>query len=159
MNIIIVLLVLILIYHVFYKPIKNSPIYLNVNMSDVCKKIDNLDKDDDKKQNLNKNNKEDEMRCENQLFDIKQKYNQLKLKTDDPEPNDISYLFYDNSRYNIKDDDGLTMRMMEMGKKNKQAIINRAMWNKNSLLPYFEDELRMHSESIWYDNDLLEKDF
>ncbi len=155
MNIIIILLVLILICHIFYKPVKNNSVYLNVNMTDICKKIEDKS---EKQDNLEKRKNKKES-CENQLFDIKQKYNQLKLKTDDPDPNDISYLFYDNSRYDIKDDDNLTMRMMEMGKKNKQAIINRAMWNKNSLLPYFEDELRMHSESIWYDNDLLEKDF
>lgn len=126
-------------------------------MADVCRKIDNSRKSDDEvKENDDEKGKDS---CENKLFEAKQKYNKLKLQMDDPEPNDISYLFYDNSRYDIKDDDGLTMRMMEMGKKNKQAIMNRAMWNKNSFLPYIEDELRMHSESIWYDNDLLEKDF
>lgn len=157
MSIIIILLVLILITHIFYKPIKKEPIYLNINMADVCRKIDNSRKSDDEvKENDDEKGKDS---CENKLFEAKQKYNKLKLQMDDPEPNDISYLFYDNSRYDIKDDDGLTMRMMEMGKKNKQAIMNRAMWNKNSFLPYIEDELRMHSESIWYDNDLLEKDF
>lgn len=152
--ILLTILLLILCFYPKYRP-DTSPIYLNINMSDVCKKVDDSEIIPSQKNDINSINK----KCENELFDIKQKYNKLKLIVDDPEPDDILYLMNSDSRYNIKGDDSLTSRMMNMGKKNKEAIINRAMWNKNSLLPYLEDELRMHSESIWYDNEDLERDF
>lgn len=157
MNIIILLTILLLIFCVYSNPRpKTSPIYLNINMSDVCKKVDEIRTDN---KNDGQNDGQNDSECENKLFDIKQKYNKLKLRVDDPEPNDLKYLINNESRDGLKDDDNLTARMMNMGKKNKEAIINRALWNKNSFLPYIEDELRMHSESIWYDNDDLERDF
>ena len=49
---------------------------------------------------------------------------------------------------------------MEMGKKAKENMDNRAVWNMNSFKPWIERELRdtANSQSFW-DDDSLEAYF
>ena len=56
-------------------------------------------------------------------------------------------------------DNALSLRMLEMGKKAKQSIDNRAKFDKNSIQPYIEEELRMFSNSRWWEDDSLEYKF
>ena len=56
-------------------------------------------------------------------------------------------------------DNILSLRMWENGKRSKQAMDHRAKFDKYSMLHYFDDELRCHANSIWWDDDSLEHKF
>jgi hypothetical protein len=162
MEIIIVILVLFVIFyfHQSYTQ-QQPPIYLNMNMRDMCQKADrNID--DDIKNDILKMQKENEKKlddCRKKYIDEKKRGDRLYLKYGDPEPNSIDFLYYGNDNSPLYGDDKLTYRMYAMSQKNKQALVNRAMWNKNSILPYFEEELRNHADSVWWDDDTLEGEF
>ncbi len=56
----------------------------------------------------------------------------------------------------IKGEDKLMFKMYEIGKKNKRAMTYRALYDKNNLKPYLEEELEQHANSRWWDDDTLE---
>jgi len=70
--------------------------------------------------------------------------------------------------YGIKDfhtkmgccaDTRLFNRMKFMGIQPQWSKDIRAAWNKYSLQPYLEDELREHADRIWWNSDHLESEF
>jgi hypothetical protein len=56
-------------------------------------------------------------------------------------------------------DDRLAKHVSHNQKKSKQSLDNRSLWNKNSLIPYLEEELEEHANSRWWDDDSLESRF
>lgn len=72
---------------------------------------------------------------------------------------DVDFL-YDDSKYYYDGDTLLANKAIQMNKKAKENLDNRAIWNVNSFLPYVEKELRdaANCQSFW-DDDSLEKDF
>lgn len=56
-------------------------------------------------------------------------------------------------------DDILAKHVAHNQKKSKQSLDNRSLWNKNSLIPYLEEELEEHANSRWWDDDNLESRF
>lgn len=158
--IIIILLVLVIIYITRPNDVRDS-MYLNMNLHDMCKHADN-GIDADMKREIEKLKKEYSNKldaCQKKYTDEKKRGDQLYLKYGDPEPNSVDFLYYGNDTNPILGDDKLAYRMHDMGQKNKHAMINRAMWNKNSAIPYFEEELNSHANSIWYDDDTLDDEF
>lgn len=133
---------------------KRDPIYINMNMRDACKKAD-----DAYDNAVKKIAEKDKSSCEKKLSDERRKYNELVLKYTDANPDAINHLYYDRSDDPIMGDDKLTYKMMHMSQKNKQALTNRALWSKNSFIPYLEEELQSHAESIWWDDETLENEF
>ncbi len=131
------LLLLVLIFYLYSFYFKrcesyNLNAYMDIDLRDICKRI-----------NCN---------------DSKKTSKQLKQDEYD-DHSDINNLYYGKSNFPLAGDDNLTYRMHEMGQKNKQAMDNRAMFDKNSFLPYIEEELRSHSNSIWWDDETLENEF
>lgn len=97
-----------------------------------------------------------------ELLKIKKQFNELKLEVED---DSTQYRFSNSDRYLIDNkvedgDDALTTQMLHMGSKNKEAIINRAMYSKNSLIPYLEEELNQYENAYgWWDDGDLENAF
>ena len=60
---------------------------------------------------------------------------------------------------NLSGDDMITLKMLESGTKPKRALTNRALMNKNTFIPYFEEELRSHAAVPWWDDETLEDEF
>lgn len=56
-------------------------------------------------------------------------------------------------------DNALSLRMWENGRRAKQSQDIRARYDKYSALHIFDEELRAHANSIWWDNDALEHRF
>jgi len=54
---------------------------------------------------------------------------------------DVDFL-YDDSKYYYDGDTLLANKAIQMNKKAKENLDNRAIWNVNSFLPYVEKELR-----------------
>lgn len=50
-------------------------------------------------------------------------------------------------------DTRLFEKMQDMSIKNKKALDNRALWNKNNLIPYVAEELNNAENSVWWEND------
>ncbi len=124
-----------------------SDIYMNLDLKNICKKAEQVNVKDSPSKEEQQN--------------IAQSTSQSEI-TDSYESecyNDIDNLYHGKSNYPLSGDDNLTYRMYDMGQKNKHAIINRAMWDKNSLIPYLEEELRTHANSIWWDDETLEHEF
>jgi hypothetical protein len=59
----------------------------------------------------------------------------------------------------FKGDDKLTFRMLENGQHAKQAIVNRAMMDKYTFAPYLKEELDMHANLPWWEDDSLDAKF
>lgn len=161
METILAIIIICFILYMNYSNTIKQPLYLNMNIREMCQKADNTI-DEDTKKSIEKMQKEyaknlDE--CKTKVSAEKKRANDLFLKYGDTEPNNIDFLYYGNSDYPLSGDDKLAYRMYDLGQKNKQAITNRALWNKNSLLPYIEQELRDHSNSIWWDDETLEQEF
>ncbi len=116
---------------------------------DVKRNIDQLQKDYTKKLDA----------CQKRAEAEKKRGDELYLKYGDLDRNSIDFLYYGDDDHPLSGDDKLVYKMYDMGQRNKQALTNRALWNKNSLLPYFEEELRNHADSIWYDDETLENEF
>lgn len=76
----------------------------------------------------------------------------------EPIPVDPSAMrrLYANDPPLFQADDELAYRMWDTPKHAKESIDNRAVFTKNMLVPFFEEELRDHGESIWWENDALE---
>jgi hypothetical protein len=159
-NLVTILLILLLIYHIYFysnlfqrKPIKvDENLYFNLNMKDICSAMDKSDKNDKSCE------KPKTKSCSDQLFDMTKQYNELKLQLDDTENTPETYSFYNSDRYlidpgNKTGDDVLMQAMIDTQKKNKQSIDNRSMWEKSSFLPYIEEELRQHENSVWWESD------
>lgn len=138
----------------------SNPYIFGVNIKSVCDDV----KKNGSKQELTECEKEKIKSCppekslETQLFEQKQKYNELKLQVEDKSP---KFRFSNSDRYvfdniGLDGDDVFTQKMFDMGKKPQEAIMNRSMWSKNSMLPFLEEELNMHENSIWWDDDALE---
>lgn len=164
----IVFILLALIYSIYFKPkIISDPIYFNLNMKDICNSIE-LDTPNNSKPNEDSytdeyhepeeaiNYTEARLRHEAKLR------REQRLKDNDTDPD---YRFSNSDRFLIDnkletDDDLLTGQMLEMGRRNKEAMTNRAMFSKNSLIPYLEEELQEHENAGgWWDDDDLENEF
>ena len=67
--------------------------------------------------------------------------------------------------YDIIDDLGsngdnlLSKRMKHMSNKNRESVDNYARQNKMTNMSYFEDELKDHANSVWWDDETLENEF
>lgn len=99
---------------------------------------------------------------DDQLAEQKKLYNELKLKYEDtsqPYKYTNSDLYLVDSPPNTGDD-VFTSAMMATQKKNKDSLDARSQWNKNSLVPYLEEELNEHENSNgWWQNSDLEQGF
>ena len=161
---IIIILLLVLLYKIQFSACKgdeeshkHTDSYFNIKLDDICRNVNsNIEETASNGQKVV--NKEKEV-CEKQLLEEKKRYNNLKLDYADKDSNALDFLYQNNDDYPLQGDDKLMYKMYEMGKKNKQAMINRAMWNKNSFLPYIEEELQSHAASIWWDDETLENEF
>ena len=56
-------------------------------------------------------------------------------------------------------DNLLSKRMKQMSNKNRESVDNYARQNKMTNMSYFEDELKDHANSIWWDDETLENEF
>lgn len=176
-NLLLIVLIIVLIYLIgkstmvdYDIPRNSDPVYFNMNIRDICKSVDNHTDDKDSKEDVKltecekrvKSQCPPEKSVEDQLFEEKKKYNELKLKFDNKTP---PYSFYKDDRYivlpdeDLTYDDKLTKKMIDVGCRAKEALDSRAMFDKNSLLPYLEEELQMHANSVWWDDDALEQVF
>lgn len=136
-----------------------KPIYLNLNIKDICQNL----KDSDTVSAAPENSTVSETKSlADQLLEQKKMYNELKLKYDDDAP---VYKYTNSDLYLIDNqpqsgDDVFTNRMIDMGMQAKVAVDARSMYSKNSLLPYLEDELEESAGSgPWWDQDTLEQAF
>jgi hypothetical protein len=132
-----------------------------MDINKACQRADR-DLDEDVKreiEQLKKDNNAKLEECQKKQTAEKKRGDNLYLKYGDPQPNSLDYLYLNNDDFPIQGDDKLTYKMIDMSMRNKQSMINRALWNKNSLLPYFEEELKNHANSVWYDDDALENEF
>jgi len=55
-------------------------------------------------------------------------------------------------------DDKFAFKMWDMGQKNKHALTNRAIMNKDTFAKYYHQEMRDHENSIWWDDETLEQE-
>ncbi len=133
---IIILIIYLFTIHLNSKYKSTPKIYMNLDMRDICKKTDE-----------NLSNKENQLN------------KPLPKETEKSDTADAKDLYPNISSFPICGDDKLTYRMYDMGQKNKHSMTNRAMWNKNNLIPYLEEELRTHSNSLWWDDETLENEF
>lgn len=179
---IVLILVLIIIYlmnkhNMFSYPVIESnvsnvkPLYFNVNMKDICssaaKQDDkNVEKKSEKMTACEKQVRQacpPEKTTEDLLFEERKKYNELKLKyEDDSAPysvyKDDRYLFSQSENATLTGDDKLVIKMKDSGGRAQEAIINRAKFDKNSLLPYFMEELEDHANANgWWEDETLEQ--
>lgn len=146
------------------------PIYFNVNIGDICKGVsENVCADGESTNKAILGDMGKHIEVGSNIIngetgkappneDYKKKYQELLLKNMD-QPDNVDLLYYGGDEYILQGDDKLTYKMIDMSMRNKHAINNRALWNKNSLLPYFEEELRSHENSIWWDDDTLDNQF
>jgi 7,8-dihydro-6-hydroxymethylpterin-pyrophosphokinase len=118
--------------------------YLNINIKDICKNLDNESK------KASKEVKE----LQNKLDEQKELYDALRSKyeKEDEKKSDL----FDNDPVGLVGDDIFTNRVVEMNKRSKESMDNRAMWDKNTFTPYLEEELQEHenSQSWWEDPDI-----
>jgi len=144
-----------------YRYGNSRPVYLNMDLKSLCGQADNVVNNETKMniQNIKEEYEKKLNKCNKNTYAEKKRADAIYLRYADPEINSIDYLFYGNDDSIISGDDKLMYKMYDMGQKNKEAMINRALWNKNNLIPYFEEELNNHANSIWYDDDSLEIDF
>lgn len=178
---IILILVIILIYFIFKSnnyDERTKPMYFDLKIRDICSAVGSKDSSIDDKDAEAPNSEAKIESCkkkaidkctpkksiEDQLYDQKKLYEDLKLKIADPNPtfrysSDDRYLF-DNG-YNPTADDKLTIKMKDVGGKAQEATVARSMWSKNSLIPYLEEELEEHAGAYgWWDADEdLENEF
>ncbi len=61
-----------------------------------------------------------------------------------------------NTRDDLCGDDKFTSGAIHRNLQAKQSMINRALLNKNTFLPYFERELNDHENSVWWEDSSLE---
>ncbi len=160
-----VFIVLIIVFILFYirnwRSVDQTPIYMKLNMPGVCTKASEQMSDDVKKniEEIQRKHDKELEECNEKRNAEKKRADYLYLKYGDPDKNNLDYLYYGLDDHPLQGDDKLMYKMYDMGQKNKIALTNRAMWNKNNLIPYFEQELRSHADSIWYDDDSLEEMF
>jgi hypothetical protein len=135
----------------------NDYLNYNLNLHNVCtKSCESIASHKKKEKQLldeltNKKKEYDKLITEQKKLNM-----EIKLKNEDNLRN-INKL-YDLDE-NSCGDDKLANKMKHMSLKNKQAIINRAKWNKSSFIPFIEEELNNHSNSIWWDNQDYENQF
>jgi hypothetical protein len=144
---IIAALLLIILYKIHVDAQHDHPLYVDINVKELCKTAGAHGGEPHSKG------------CDSLLAEEKKKYNELLLKYEDPEPNSVDFLYHNDDDHPLLGDDKLTFKMLDSGKKNKRAMLNRAMWDKNSFIPYLEEELQNHSESIWWDDETLDNEF
>lgn len=94
---------------------------------------------------------------DDQLFEQKQLYEELKLKVEDTS---LPYRYSTTDRYIIDTgvepvaDDKLAFKMKDTGGRAQEAADSRSLYGKNSLIPFIEEELEEHANSYgWWDND------
>jgi hypothetical protein len=126
-----------------------DPLYVNVNLKDIC-------------QNLNFKNVEPPVEhiVLPQVNMLKEAV-ELELKDEEHKPHNkfTNSDLYIVDNKSIQGDDVFTARMMNMAKQSKIASDARSMMTKNSFIPYLEEELEEHANSVWWDDDSLEADF
>jgi hypothetical protein len=147
-------LIIYLYFHLDDRKKSVPKIYMNIDLKDICGRVDRAP---DAAGTSSRTNGETSLRASPEANEGTS--SKTSLKNDASEANDIDNLYHDRSNFPLCGDDALTYRMYDMGQKNKHAMTNRAMWNKNNLIPYLEEELRSHSNSIWWDDETLEGEF
>ena len=174
-NIFVCLLVLVLIYYFSERKTKNAHrsvkrdprLYIDLNMNNLCKPLKAVGEPDVGKDvpKLSTCQQEKIRECppvlstEDQLYEQKKLYNELKLQMEDKTP---TYSFTNTDRYLLDSDtaigdDSFTLGMINNGKKSKESLDSRALWTKNSLIPYLAEELAEHENANgWWDDDDLE---
>lgn len=159
LNYFIIILLLVLIYLVFgvYKRACAYDEYsrtLSRVMSEA-KPIEDSDDEDDKIEKC-------EEKCtpkkslEDQLYEQKKIYEELKLKCEDTTP---AYRYSTTDRYIIDTgvepvaDDKLAFKMKDAGGRAQEAADARSLYGKNSLIPFIEEELNEHANACgWWDD-------
>jgi len=139
-----------------------NPVYFNMNLQDRCNCAEGEIDEENKKQieKIKKEHEKELQKCNEKFKKEKERGDELYLKYANPYHMDIDNIIYNKDHHPIVDgDDKLTYKMIDMSLNNKRAMTNRAMWNKYSFLPYYEQELQNHANSIWWENDDLEHDF
>ena len=90
--------------------------------------------------------------------------NEPKLKPISERPVQLEYS-ENNYKYNLFDEIGslgdnkIAHLMKHVSNKNRVAIDNMSRQNKYTNINYFAEELNDHSNSIWWDDETLEKEF
>lgn len=129
--------------------------YTNIDLKNICKIVNGEYDKRDKKSNHGRESKYEPTNCEVDLKAEKEKFNFLKYILDDS-LTDISKVYKDNDHSMA--DDSMVSHMLHTGSKGKRALTNRALYSKYSLIPYIEEELNDHANSIWWENDELENE-
>ena len=154
---IIILLIIILINYEFLAKLQmdltmpkynGMPINYSIDIKDICKTLEDKDS---KKPELKE--------LQDQLAAQKELNQALREKYEKYEKPDKKNNLYDNDPSGLVGDDIFTNRVVEMNKRSKDALDNRAMWDKTTFIPYLEEELQEHAGSVWWDDDALENMF
>ena len=88
----------------------------------------------------------------------------LNLKPISERPKQLEYS-ENNYKYNLFDEIGslgdnkIAHLMKHISNKNRVAIDNMARQNKYTNINYFAEELNDHANSVWWDDETLEKEF
>ena len=88
----------------------------------------------------------------------------LNLKPISERPMPLEYS-ENNYKYNLFDEIGslgdnkIAHLMKHVSNKNRVAIDNMARQNKYTNINYFAEELNDHANSVWWDDETLEKEF
>lgn len=75
------------------------------------------------------------------------------LDQDNELRNSINKLYFGDI---CRGDAKMAYKAMHMGRKNKDAIVNRARFNRYTIEPLFAEELNNNENRDWYDCDQLE---
>lgn len=146
---ILIILILVLVY-ITLKQNNKPAIYLNLDLN----KLNNTPGDEKCSQEYEKKIKEIQSQYDTQ----KKRADELYMKYANPDPNAIENAWEEVYAY-PKGDDKFTMKMLDTGSRAQESQTNRALWSKNSMIPYLATELDMHENSIWWENDALEHSF
>jgi hypothetical protein len=150
----ILLLIILIFFYISYSDgspryTSITPIYMNMDMREMCSKADATNPTATNPTATNPT------ATDTTMPDVKKRVDNIP----ENDPHSLNFLYNNNDDYPMTGDDKLMFKMYDMSGKNKEAILNRAMWNKNALIPYLEEELRSHENSIWYDDETLEREF
>ena len=109
----------------------------------------------------------DDDTIKNKILDARLQSKKLPVKKVKPiseRPMPLEYS-ENNYKYNLFDeigslgDNNIAHLMKHLSNKNRVAIDNMARQNKYTNINYFAEELNDHANSIWWDDETLEKEF
>lgn len=116
---------------------------------EIIAKSMNIDAKNNKKpelQKINKVDKKEELLPEKGDFDIDMYQGKKTMQELFPE-------------MGCSADTRITNRMKYMGMQPQLASVIRSSYNKYSLQPFIEEELREHAKRTWWDSDFLDNEF